>query len=201
MANAGVGLCSVHSTVDVRLTQTGRLDELHERLQADLPLAGRLQAPVLTASVGALPPADSGVERDAAFDVLARLGETAQAGGVLLALSTGAAKPEELAEALGQIGYGTLGVNLDTGRLALRGIEAATAVKALAGHIVHLHATDAVPGEDLVPLGKGDVDWNALAAALNDAAYAGPVVLRLRPGRSHKPQAADGLTFLRAAFA
>ena len=116
---------------------------------------------------------------------------------MILALSTGASTAQQLAEILDQLGGGLLGANLDPGRLALRDLDAPAAVAKLAGHLVHVHATDGVAGEGLVRPGQGQVDWKELAAALESVSYSGPLILRAEPSPKARDSIEQGLAFLR----
>lgn len=192
IANAGLTLSGFHAEYELRLDQTGRLDELVETAREHLSLAGRLRAPVLTTSLGGLPE-DASARADA-VDVLRGLAETAQTHGVILALGTGRASAAELAASLDEIACGTLGANLDPGRLRLR--PAAAAAEVLAEHLVHVHGTDGIAGEGLVTPGRGEVDWQELIASLESIGYTGPVILRTAPGPQAVSILREGLAFL-----
>ena len=198
IANAGLQLCSAHAEIEMYLHQTGRLDELFDVVAAHLQWATRLSVPVLTTSIGALPPADeeNGANRATAIDALRRMGNFAQREGLLLALSSGPATAAQLAADLTEVASDTIGANFDPGRLALRGPVDGSAVEALAGRIFHVHATDGILGQGLATVGEGDVNWDEIPPALNDVGYPGCLVIRTEGGANARSMAQRAVNLL-----
>jgi D-psicose/D-tagatose/L-ribulose 3-epimerase len=110
------------------------------------------------------------------------------------------------------VGADNVGLLLDTFHMNIEEKDLPAAIRRAAGHIVEFHACSSdrgTPGEDHLP-------WRAIAEALRDAGYEGPVVIEAftpeikqiaravsiwRPlARSQDALARDGLANLRAAF-
>lgn len=81
---------------------------------------------------------------------------------------------DQALEALGPLlGSHPVGLALDTYHLGIEERSSADAVRRAAGHLVHVQ----VCGNDRGAPGGDQTDWPALLAALDDAAYAGPLVI------------------------
>ncbi len=110
------------------------------------------------------------------------------------------------------VGAENVGLLLDTFHMNIEEKDIPAAIGRAAGHIVEFHACSndrGTPGEDHLP-------WKAIAEALGDARYEGPIVIEAftpevreiakavsiwRPlAKSQDALAKDGLTNLRAAF-
>lgn len=69
-------------------------------------------------------------------------------------------------------------LQLDTWHLGLTHPDVAAQVRSAAPHIGHVQVAD-VPGRN--EPGTGSLDWEAIASALRDAGYEGPIGLEYRP--------------------
>ena len=90
-----------------------------------------------------------------------------------------------------------------TGALVVHGHDPVAAVASLAGHVAHVHATDAVAGAfagrgRAVVLGTGHVDFPAVFAALEERGYRGWIGLEPVEDRSASAELAAAADFLRA---
>ncbi|MCX7750556.1 MAG: sugar phosphate isomerase/epimerase [Candidatus Bipolaricaulota bacterium] len=73
-----------------------------------------------------------------------------------------------------------LGACLDVGHLHTVGGDVAAYVRALGDRLVHLHLHDnRGSGDDHLGLGEGTLDWRGVVSALEEAGYAGPVILEI----------------------
>ncbi len=71
-----------------------------------------------------------------------------------------------------------LRVTIDTGHYTASGVEAAAAVRTLAGRIGNVHIKDH-RGHQSVPLGTGETDLPAVVRALREIGYAGDLTVEL----------------------
>ncbi len=113
---------------------------------------------------------------------------------------------------IADVGASNVGLLLDTFHMNIEEKDLPAAIRRAAGHIVEFHACSSdrgTPGEDHLP-------WRAIAAALRDARYNGPIVIEAftpeikeiaravsiwRPlAASQDALARDGLANLREAF-
>jgi len=70
----------------------------------------------------------------------------------------------------------------DTGNAAAKGYDVADDILALRGLLCGVHIKDRRRGGPNIPLGQGDVDFARAFAALDAAAYAGPLILETTRG-------------------
>jgi sugar phosphate isomerase/epimerase len=142
--------------------------------------------------------------RDAALGRLASAAEAVRAAGLTLGLETGQESAAELANALDDLAFGDLSVNLDPANLVLYGSdEPVSAAARLVDRVTLVHAKDAVAsaapgrvwGRD-VPLGTGEVDWPGVLAALEAGGYAGPIVLEREAGDDRPGDLVAGRAYL-----
>ena len=104
------------------------------------------------------------------------LAEYADSLGSHFAIETGPEPAARLRAFLDTLGSTGVAVNYDPANLTMCvADDAAKGVYELRKYIVHTHAKDGLRGTGEpyveVPLGKGDVDWKAYLAALEDIGY------------------------------
>jgi len=146
--------------------------------KAAMKFAADLRAPVVVNQVGHVPSEGEGASWKLLVATLEDLGRHGQHVGATLAAQTGSESGEDLARLVAALTPGAIGVDLDPGELIINGFSPLEAVTALAPHILHVHAHDAVRdlarGRGLeVPLGRGSADFPALLGALEDRQYRG----------------------------
>jgi L-ribulose-5-phosphate 3-epimerase len=157
---------------------TDDLDRRVAATKAAMELASQLGARVVINSLGPLPPENDSDRRRMLIEVLDDLGRFGNRVGAILAAETGMQTGEELARLLAQLPEGSLGVDFNPGRLLLGGFSPQEAVAALGPWILHVHASDArrglAPGlVEPTTIGRGDADFPALLAALDERGYRG----------------------------
>jgi len=99
--------------------------------------------------------------------------------------------PDEMLAKIGDGGGGRIGTAVDTGWYATHGFDAARAIEALGGHIVHVHLKDvrAAGGHETVPYGEGIVPLERCVRALQGMGYAGGYSVEHEP-EDHDPRPA-----------
>lgn len=188
------------------------------RTKAIIDLAVDLGTSVITTHVGVIP---SDVA-DKAYAVLQaacrQIAEYARGRGVTLAIETGPEKAAVLRRFLDDVDSPGLGVNFDPANLVMvTGDDPVAAVGLLGPRIVHTHAKDGrmnVPCDPHqiyhggaphpwshyfteLPLGKGDVKWDAYLAALEQAGYKGFLTIEREVGDDPAADIASAIAFLR----
>ncbi len=175
-------------------------DEIEPRVAATkeaIKMAYQLGAPVVVNQIGPVPAESSGAEWDLLQMTLSDLGRFSQHTGAFLAAQTGTESGADLARLIAALPAGSIGVDFEPGNLVANNFSPLEALSALAPHIMHVHATDAV--RDLargrgieVALGRGSVDFPSVLGALEEQGYRGYFTIARRT-------AADPLTEIAAA--
>ena len=164
-------------------------------------LAVRLGTHVITTHIGVVPEDQEDPVYPLMLESIGHASEYAAEKGVTFAIETGPEKPEILKTFIEKVNSRGLGVNLDPANLRMVScVDPVHAVEVLGKYIVHTHAKDGInlfPGSaaaaygmvnpdgsarDLglepakykeVPLGQGQVPWDAYLAALKKIGYDG----------------------------
>jgi L-ribulose-5-phosphate 3-epimerase len=138
--------------------------------------AGRVVLPFVDASqIGS--DAELGFVASVLGRVLSVLDET----GVELHLETSLA-PQPFADLLARVPHPSVKVNYDSGNSASLGYSPRDEFAAYGNRVGSVHIKDRVRGGGTVPLGSGDVDFEALFRCLDDIAYQGDFVLQVARG-------------------
>lgn len=188
--------------------------------------AALLDTHVLTTHIGVVPSDPSNPRYPVMVEAMRECGEYALAHDMVMAIETGPEPAKTLKRFLGDINCKGCGINLDPANLAMVcKDDPAQAVLTLAGHIVHTHAKDGVNLRDCdpevvygafadggfekmveeggaffqeVPLGTGDVDWEAYLGALKKIGYDGYLTIEREVGADPKADIAMAIEFLKA---
>ena len=182
---------------------TQDLDRRVEATQAAMQLAYDLGSAVVINQVGQIPAEPAGPQWDQLLQVLADLGRHGQKVGAMLAADTGADNGERLAQLIEALPIGSLLVNFNPGNLIANGHSPSEAVRRLAPHVAHLHATDGV--RDLakgrgvsVPLGSGIAQFPELLAVLEERQYRGYITVQTDSSGNTLDEITDAVRYLRA---
>jgi len=120
---------------------------------------------------------------------------------VAIATETGPEDPALLREFLDAVGSPAIKANYDPANLAMNGFDPVKGVSDLGPYIVHTHAKDGVRHSDgrggEVPLGEGDVDWDAYLDALQDMAFDGFLTIERETGDDALGDISHAVSFLR----
>ncbi|WP_226023007.1 sugar phosphate isomerase/epimerase family protein [Halomicrobium salinisoli] len=153
-----------------------------------IDLASAVGAPAVCVATGRpLPGNPPEQAREYLLDSLAEITDHAEAAGVSVGIEF---EPELLVECTGEVmelvddvGSDALGVNLDVGHAAVYGDDPAESIRQCAGNITGVHLEDIDGGlrgkhYHRIP-GEGDLDFDAMFAALDDIGYDGFATLEL----------------------
>ena len=146
-----------------------------------IELAADLRTPVVTTRV-VVPAADDAAAAGRVREALAAIADRANLTGTTLAVASAGADPAWLAAIIDDLRCPQLQAWLDTGDWLSRGVSPGRAAEQWSGHVGWTHVRDALAGSSDRPghevrQGAGTLDLPALAAVLDAAGYAGPLVL------------------------
>jgi L-ribulose-5-phosphate 3-epimerase len=193
-------------------------------------LAVDLGTTVVTTHIGIVPEDRRDPVYGALVAACRELGAYAASRGVTFAIETGPESGPVLRAFLDDLGVQGIGVNLDPANLVMvGGYDPVEAVRVLAPYIVHTHAKDGRklkpcsaaevyasfadrtfdklvarlggrPYAEL-PLGEGDVKWDAYLAALQAAGFRGFLTIEREVGDNPADDIAKAVQFLRGRIA
>ena len=92
--------------------------------------------------------------------------------------------------------HSALAAYYDTGNAAAKGYDVADDIRVLGGLLCGVHIKDRKRGGPNVPLGQGDVDFAKVFSAIDDVAYAGPLILETNVGDNPVASANAHLRFV-----
>ena len=195
-----------------------------EKTKRIVDLAVEFGAKVISTHIGVIPADKSNPRYKIMLDALTECGLYAKERGVTLAIETGPEKATTLLQFIEDT-KGGVGVNFDPANFTMvTGQDAVEGVYILRDHIVHTHAKDgimldknqnpedvyhafAIGGVDAlnackgfkeVPLGEGQVDWDAYLAALRDIGYDGFLTIERETGADPEADIVMAVGFLKS---
>ncbi len=179
------------------------LDRRIEATKAAMSLAYRLGAGAVVNRVGPVPGDRQSSSWSQLLDALAEVGRHGLQAGASLAAETGPDGGEELAALVDALPEGSLGIDFNPGRLILHEHSPDEALQALARHVLHVHATDAVQDvaahrADPTPLGQGAADVPNLLARLHESGYRGYFTLQPPTGGAAQRWLTEAVRYLRS---
>ena len=156
-------------------------------------LAGKAGIGLVTAHAGFIPHQHTDPARQKVLDRVGELADIFAASGVRLGLETGQESAATLLDALEALGHANVGVNFDPANMILYGMgDPVEAITVLKDTVVQVHAKDAIastsPGEwgSEVPLGSGEVDWDAFLQVVVEFDPALDVVIEREAGEQRE---------------
>lgn len=168
-----------------RMGEDHRLDEGVDRTRQALQMAAQMNVPIVALEPGIIVPDDAQV-----VEAMRRIAQEADRAGCFVALQTGYSDPQQLATLLGEVGAPSLRVCYDPAGLLLGGYEALSGIEPLADQVILAYVRDAIGGYGGSPLGnrapvgreaslgEGHIDLTEYVAALHEAGYHGPLIVR-----------------------
>jgi sugar phosphate isomerase/epimerase len=166
-----------------------------------MQFAAQLKAPVVVVRAGRIPTDAAARDQQRLREILddfARLGNHL---GVTLSLTPAAEAPEALAVLLEGIRSGPIGVDFDPATCAIAGRSAVDDLRTLHRFVAHFQARDGIrdvdgTGEETV-LGRGEVDWPNLLAAITELDYRGWLTVRRTAGADPVGDCARAVQYIR----
>lgn len=187
-------------------TRRGFTDEteLEARIAATrvaMQFTWQLRGTVLTLRLGRIPTEKESKEYRLLHDVVSDLARHGNQVGVTLAVTPMHDSPDSLADFLGAIRTGPIGIDFDPAAFLLGGHKPEAAFRQLYQSIVHFTARDAVRDIDgggiEVPVGRGEVEWIELLPLLDEIAYSGWVTVVRNQGDDKRGDVARAIQYLK----
>lgn len=192
--------------------------ELIEKSKRILDLAKDLETDIVTTHIGVVPGDKKHPRYQIMQEACAQLAEYADSIGSHFAIETGPETAETLKGFLDELHSTGVSVNLDPANFVMvTGDDPAKAVYTLRDYIVHTHAKDGRKLKDVspeiiygleenemlssnafieLPLGEGDVDFDAYLKALNDIGYKGYLTIEREVGDDPEKDIGTAVDFL-----
>lgn len=195
-----------------------------EKTKRIVDLAVEFGASVITTHIGVIPDDKTDPRYGIMLDALTECGVYAKERGVTLAIETGPEKAKTLLAFIEDT-RGGIGVNLDPANFTMvTGQDAVEAVHILGKYIVHTHAKDGITldknqvpanvyhafavggvealnacaGFKEVPLGEGEVNWDAYLDALREVGFDGFLTIERECGADPTADIKTAVAFLKA---
>lgn len=194
-----------------------------------IDLARKLGSRVITSHIGVVPDDPADPVYDNMVQAVRHVADYGAAQGVTMAIETGPERAETLLAFIGRVNSPGLGVNLDPANLKMvLNYDPVRAVAILGKYIVHTHAKDGVnlkigsgakvygmanpdgtPREIAeaaaefkeVPLGAGQVDWDAYLPKLHEVGFDGFLTIERECREDAAADIAEAVTFLKRRLA
>ncbi len=180
-------------------------DDLDRRVEATkeaLRTAYELGTSVVVNHVGRVPADANSPAWSLMRDALADIGKISQRVGATLAAETGPESGEDLLRLVQALPPGAIGVDLHPANLILHSHSPRESARALAEHVIHVHAADAT--RDLaerrnieVPLGRGTAEFPELLAILEEHHYRGYITVERRQSDNAIFEISQAVQYLR----
>jgi len=159
------------------------LEKRLEQTQKSMELTCQLGGNVTIIRLGHVPKEKTSPDWQIMREVIGELCRFGERAGTVVAAEAERSPPEDFLKLLDGIPQGGFGVDINPGELAVHGFEPVSTIQTLGSRIVTFHATDATSrpggyGYEIVPLGRGDLDYPAILSALEGTEFTGCIVLR-----------------------
>ncbi len=176
-----------------------RLTAIHDAITT----ASQLRIRRLTLRPGDLPTADS-KERETLIQILGELAGAGDRHGVILCLLPGGDPASEWKPVLKAINQGLVNIDGDFSDWVLNGLPYLGELRDYFGVLGHVEGRDATQGSGgsgrEVPIGRGTVDWDEVAALLNEMDYTGWINVQRTIGTDRIGDINRGVQYLKQLF-
>ncbi|HEX3872342.1 MAG TPA: sugar phosphate isomerase/epimerase family protein [Pirellulales bacterium] len=182
---------------------TDELDRRVEATKSAMRFAYALGASVVTNHIGKIPDDVESAEWRLMVEVLTDLATFGQRVGALICAETGVDSGPDIARLLAALPEGLVGVTLDPGNLIVSSFAPLDVIEAVGAAIHHVHVNDAVTdvhqGRGMqVEIGRGEADFPALLAALEERHYQGYLSIERPTSHDAAGEIARAVQFLRS---
>jgi sugar phosphate isomerase/epimerase len=158
------------------LAEAAGLDERVAAIKAALQFAWDMNAPVLCVRPGRVPDDPASADGRLLVDVLNDLARHGNRVGATLCLTPSREPADALARVLDSVSEGPIGVDFDPAAFVMAGADPAEAYRRLHSRIGHVTVRDGIrdmDGGTEVPVGRGEVVWDELLAAIDESEFTG----------------------------
>ncbi|MDA7979334.1 MAG: sugar phosphate isomerase/epimerase [Pirellulales bacterium] len=185
------------------------LDNLEPRVDATrqvMDFAFAMRTPLVLNHIGQIPSSEESTEWSTLVEVLSDLGIYAQRAGAWLTANAASCPPDDFSRLWQALPEGSLLIDLDPALAVMNGHPPLDYIGRFGNQIAHVHARDATRDARSLrgvetTLGRGEVDFPVLLAALEEVGYQG--YLTLERGFSNDPafEIERGAMYLRQLIA
>ncbi len=176
------------------------LEERVAALTAALRFAADLKAPALIVRPGAIPAAES-EQRKLFVEVLNDLVRAGDHVGVTFTITSGREPAEQVVELTNSVTTGPIGINFDPASAVMAERNPAKEIRVLHHVLNHVRVRDGLRDTDgagvEVPVGRGEVDWDELLAALAEIDFAGWMTPDRTSGEDMAADAVRAVSYVR----
>lgn len=196
-------LASVSFPLRGPISDPERLDQRLSAIREAIQFASSLKVRTFILRPGSIPPADN-AERESFVQILSDLATMGNRFGVSLCLHPSGDSAGELKQLLNEIPTGQIEVDADLAEWVISGLPYRQELRDLFGTIGHLEGRDAARGLGSagreVPVGRGEIDWEEVAALLNEMDYTGWINVQRTTGTSVQADVVRGVTMMKQLF-
>lgn len=196
-------LASGHFPLRGPLTEKDRLDQRLSALSSAITLASQLKIRRLTVRPGSIPPVGN-EERETLVQIVGELVAQADKLGVVLCLLPNGDSAEELVQFVSEVSTGLVMIDADPADWVLNGLSYVSELRGIFGHIGHFEGRDAARGATgggrEVPVGRGEIRWEEVAALLTEMGYTGWINVQRTIGSDRVSDVASGVDVFRKLF-
>ncbi len=197
----GLAVASLRFEARRALHDFERLEARLDALKATMQLAANLKCRVVAVRLGRVPAEDAAEERSLLLGILNDLARYGNHIGAALAITPSRETPEVLAQIIREVTEGPLGINFDGARFIAAGSDPSEAFRMLHASVLHVQVRDAVREADgtavEVPVGRGEVEWDALLALIDESGFGGWLTVDRTEGNDKQNDAARAIQYLR----
>lgn len=194
-------LASTHFPLRNPLTASERLDERIAALREAIEFSGKLRVRTLTLRAGRIPPRDDTETYSLLYQLLSDLASCGNRHGVQLCLIPCGDSPEELRTLIDSIQTGPVGVDADLAVWVMNGQPVTSQLRSLHSLVGHFEIRDAIRDVDghgrEVAVGRGEIDWDEVAALIGEMEYAGWLNVDRQEGQDRSGDAGRAVAYLR----
>lgn len=200
----GLQLASASFPLRSPLTARDHLDERLAAVREAIEFAGLLKVRLLTLRAGRIPAEDQREERELLISLLSELAQAGNRHGVVLALLPAGDDPADLKALLEAVKTGPVQVVADPAAWLMHGQKPAAQLRDLHAVIGLFEVRDAVRDVDgsgrEVPVGRGELDWDELAALIGEIGYTGWLNVTRTAGEDRAGDVSRAVRYLKNVF-
>ena len=205
LADLNLCVAAIHFPTRRSFGQTDELERRIEATKAAMSMAYELGCNVVVNGLGPVP--EEGTDqRQTMVEALTDIGMHGQKCGAWLAAKTGDNDGATLLALMEQLPIHSLKVDFDPAELLIHKNSVNETMKALAEHVAHFRARDAVQDVSAgrnseVQLGRGSIDWSTLLGLLEEKGYGGYLTVQRDAEADAVVQCGESLEYLSNLFA
>ena len=183
------------------LFEQERLEERLAAIRGAIEFASKLRLRTLTLRIGRLPEIDSKEFQNLVFPVVQDLATHGNLHGVTICVIPSGDSSEKLSKLLDLVKTGPLAIDADLAGWVLSGRNTVAELRAFNAVIGHVEIRDGVRDVDgigqEVPVGRGEIDWDEVAALLFEMNYQGWLNVKRTTGEDKIGDSSRAIQYLR----